>query len=298
MAKTSTPQRIAVLGCGNIGSTFAFQLARAGNDVTVIARAGSTRLDQLLRDGGIVDVKGERADVHVADTLDPAVEYDLLIVTIMAHKLTGGMPSIQGSSAKCIQFMINTFEPHALQEMVGAERCAFGMPFVQAKLDAEGRLKASIGAGGQKTLMNEQRWVDVFNEAGLPAAKEPDMPLWLRCHAPMCVAFESVSVAAMRRGSGASWREAFVLARGVHASFRLIKALGDPIYPKSKKVIARSPTFVVAAMLRSMSRIQSFRELLSTGKEECVALIETMVAAARRAGDPVPVRLIKAMKPS
>ena len=41
----------------------------------------------------------------------------------------------------------------------------------------------------------------MFNAAGLPATLEPDMPLWLRCHTPMCVAFESVAVACERRGA-------------------------------------------------------------------------------------------------
>jgi len=45
--------------------------------------------------------------------------------------------------------------------------------------------------------------LDVFNAAGLPALVEPDMPLWLHCHVPLCVAFESVSVASERGGGGA-----------------------------------------------------------------------------------------------
>ena len=92
------------------------------------------------------------------------------------------------------------------------------------------------------------------------------MPLWLRCHAPFCVAFESVSVAGVRRGGGASWGEAMVLARGVHACFALIKALGYDVYPRAKRRIDRSPAWVMAAMLWSMSRVRSFRELLATGR--------------------------------
>jgi 2-dehydropantoate 2-reductase len=54
--------RIAVLGVGGIGSTFAFQLARVGgHDVTVIGRPNSRRLQQLQRDKGIVNINGERA---------------------------------------------------------------------------------------------------------------------------------------------------------------------------------------------------------------------------------------------
>lgn len=291
--------RIAVLGAGKIGSTFAFQLARAGrHEVTVIARPGSGRLAQLQRDDGIIDVHGERADVRVIDALDEATPYDLVIVTLLDHQIAAVLPNLQRSAAKCIQFMCNTFHPERMQDPIGADRCTFGMPFVQATLDADGRLKATIGAGGQKTIMSEQRWVDAFDAAGLPAAVEPDMPLWLRCHVPLCVAFESVAVAGERRGGGASWGEAMVLARGVHAGFALLKGLGYGIYPTAKKLIDGSPVPVLAATLWSMSRIASFREVLATGKAEAQILVDVMVAAAPSARQPIDVRRIQAMRPA
>lgn len=294
-----TPLRIAILGIGKIGSAFAFQLARTGqHDVTVVARPGSIRLQQLQRDGGIVDIKGERASVRVTDALDEQTPYDLVIVTLLAYQVDAVLSALQRSTAKCIQFMFNCFDPERLRDAIGAERCSFGMPFVQANFDPNGKLKATIGAAGQKTLMGQQRWVDVFNAAGLPAAREPDMPLWLRCHVPLCVAFESVSVAGQRRGGGASWRETVVLARGVHASFALIKGLGYRVYPRGKVRLNGCPTWVVAAMLWSLSRVRSFRELLATGKDECRALVDMMVAAAPRAHSPVGVSKIQAMKPS
>ena len=291
--------QIAVLGAGKIGSTFAFQLARIGHhDVTVVARPGSIRLHQLERDGAIVDVKNERASVRVASSLDEQTPYDLVIVTLLAHQTDALLPALQRSAAGCIQFMFNTFHPERLQEAVGIERCSFGMPFVQATLDGDGRLKATIGAVGQKTIMSQQRWVDVFKAAGLPAALESDMPLWLRCHVPLCVAFESVSVAGERRGGGASWGEALILARGIQACFRLIKGLGYEVYPRTKKRIDGSPTWVTAGVLWSMSRIRSFRELLATGKAECDALVDVMLAAAPLANPPVNVPNIQAMRPS
>ena len=295
---TPLPLRIAVLGAGKIGSAFAFQLARAGNhDVTAVARPGSSRLQQLQRDRGIVDIKGQRASVRVADTLDEETHYDLVIVTLVAYQVDAMLPVLQRSAAKCIQFMFVTFEPERLRDAVGAARCAFGMPGVMAIFDKDGRLKVTIGANGTKTTMSQQRWVDVFNAAGLPAALEPDMPLWLRCHVPLCVAFESVSVAGERRGGGASWGEAIVIARGVHQSFSLIKGLGYQVYPKSKVRINGLPTFVVAFMLWMFSRMKSMRELLATGENECRALVEAMVAAASQASPPVKLSKIEAMKP-
>ena len=299
MPASSSPLQIAVLGAGRIGSTFASQLARiGGHDVTVIARPGSRRLQQLERDDAIVDVKGGRTSVRISSMLDEQTAYDLVIVTLLAHQADALLPALQRSAAKCIQFMFNTFDPERLQETIGVERCAFGMPFVQATLDGNGRLKATIGAAGQKTIMSRQRWVDVFNAAGLPSALERDMPLWLRCHVPLCVAFESVSVAGERRGGGASWGEALVLARGIHASFMLIKGLGYRVYPAAKRRVDASPTWVVAAMLWFMSRIRSFRELLATGKAECRALVDVMVVTAPLAKPPVIVSAIQAMKPS
>lgn len=298
MSERSPKLRIAILGAGKIGSTFAFQLARTGgHDVTVIARPGSVRLQQLERDGAIVDVKGERASVQVSGMLDDRVSYDLVIVTLLAHQTDALLPALQRSAANCVQFMFNTFRPERLQKALSVGKCSFGMPFVQATLDGEGRLKATIGAAGQKTIMSQQRWVDIFNAAGLPSALEPDMPLWLRCHVPLCVAFESVSVAGERRGGGASWEEAMVLARGIHASYSLIEHLGYRVYPKTKKRIYGSPASVVAAALWSMSRIRSFRELLATGKAECHALVDAMVEAATVARSPVSVPAIEAMKP-
>ena len=298
-AALTSPLRIAIVGVGNIGSTFAFQLARiGGHDVTVVARPESKRLEQLRRDGAIVDVKGEQASVHVTDALDEQTPFDIVIVTLLAHQVDAVLPALRRSSAVCVQFMFNTFDPERLRDAVGHERCAFGMNFVQATLDGDGRLKATIGAGGQKTLMDQKRWSDLFNASGLPATVERDMPLWLRCHVPLCVAFESVSVAGVRRGGGASWKEALALARGVHASFGLIKDLGYSVYPRSKALIDGAPASMLAAVLWSMSRIRTFRELLATGQAECEALVDAMIATAPQAGASVRIDDIAAMKPS
>ena len=56
--------KVAVVGPGAIGSAFAYRLARAGHDVTVVGRG--KRLEELERDGAIVLVDGERAAVTAA----------------------------------------------------------------------------------------------------------------------------------------------------------------------------------------------------------------------------------------
>ena len=223
--------QIAVVGVGGIGSTFAFYLARVGHhDVTAIARPRSLRLQQLQQHDGILNDKGEHARVHVADALDERTPYDLVLVTLLDHQVDAMLPSLSRSAAKSIQFMFNTFDPERLQSFVGATRCSFGMPFVQATVNMDGKLFARVGSGGQKSRMNHRGWVEVFNQAGLPAIFDPKMLLWLRCHVPLCIAFESVSILGLRRGGGASWNTSMVLARGVQESYTLLQRLGYQIY--------------------------------------------------------------------
>ena len=234
----------------------------------------------------------------MAEALDEHTPFDLVIVTVLAHQVDALLPGLQRSQARCIQFMFNIFDPERLRDAVGPERCAFGMNFLQAVLDGDGRLKATIGRGGQKTLMDQERWADLFNASEMPAKVERDMLLWLRCHVPLCVAFESVSVIGVKRGGGASWREAMALARGVQACFGLIRALGYPLYPRAKVLIDRAPVSMFAAVLWSMSRNRAFRELLATGQAECEALIDAMLAAAPRGTRSANVAAIATMKPS
>ena len=276
----SSPLSIALIGVGGIGSTFAYHLARAGHDVTVVARPNSTRFQQLQRDGGIVSKIGERAEMRIADALNEQATYDLVIVTTAAHQIEVLLPALQRSKAQCVHFMFNTFTPEHLQDALGPERCTFGMPFVMATLEQEGRLNFTVSAS-RKTLHNDQRWVTLFAGAGIPSAFEADMPLWLRCHAPMCIAMESISVLGQQRGGGASWSEAMAVARGVHGGFAIIKGLGYRLYPSSKGWVDASPTPLFACMLWGLSRVTSFRELLATGKNECRALIDAVTTAAK-----------------
>jgi len=295
----ASARSIAVIGLGGIGSTFAYQLARAGHAVTVVARPGSVRLQQLQRDQAIVLKTGERAEVHVADTLDARTAFDVVIVTTLAHQVDALLPALQQSSARCLHFMFNNFDPERLRDAVGEARCSFGMPFATGALDVEGRLTSTVSSG-QKTLHSDQRWVDLFLGAGLPSAFEPQMLLWLRCHVPLCVAMESISVAGQRRGGGASFAEALVVARGLRGGFTIIKALGYRLYPAPKTALGASPPILLACMLWLISRVASFRELLSQGLNECRALIDVLVKAAELTKPALPeaTAAVVAMKPA
>lgn len=295
---SSSHLRIAVIGGGRIGSAFAFYLIKNGHhDVTIVARPYSTRLEQLKRDCGIITSDGEHVAATITDSLDVNVPYDLILVTVLGHQIEGLLPSLRLSTGKTIHFFFNTFVPEHLQQAVGLGRAALGMPFIQSNLDTSGRLTATVGRGGQRSLTSDPKWADIFQAAGLPAQFESKMALWLRCHAPLCVAFESISVTGERRGGGAPWHSAYALALGIRACFRLIRSEGYEIYPRGKAWMEWLPVTLIASMLWTLSRVTSFRVLLATGEKECRALVNVMVESGEKVEGFDDCQAILAMKP-
>jgi 2-dehydropantoate 2-reductase len=78
--------------------------------------------------------------VRIADALDEQTAYDLVVVTTLSHQVDTILPALERSQAKCFHFMFVNFNPERLTTALGKQRCSFGMPFVMANLDGQGRL--------------------------------------------------------------------------------------------------------------------------------------------------------------
>ncbi|MGE0792367.1 MAG: ketopantoate reductase family protein [Sandaracinaceae bacterium] len=273
--------KIAIVGTGAIGSTFAFQLANVGHDVTVVARGA--RLAQLERDGAIVTTSGERAPVTVAAALDEHIPFDLVLVSVLAPQVAAVLPALRASAAQTIMFMFNTFEDLApLRAAVGAERFTFGFPRGVFTLLEEGRIRATIRHG---TTVNARAWADVFGSAGIPTVVDDDMQSWLRSHAALVAPLMSMSVVALVRQVG--WREAARYADAFHAGVRIVRALGNDLRPRSTALLARLPRFVLTLLLFLMSRTQTIRDLGRLGTAEPRMLIDMMQAAIPELAAPL-----------
>jgi 2-dehydropantoate 2-reductase len=276
-AAASSVLSIAVIGAGRIGTAFAYQLRRAGHDVTIVARPDSVRLAQLQRDHGVVLTTGERAGTTVADHLDEQTPFDLVIVTVLAHQVGALLPALQRSQARCVHFMFVTPEAERLRSAVGARRATFGMAAVLATLDGDGKLGLTIPK--TKAMQGDQRWVDLFEAAGMPSRLEQDMGRWLRSQTPLTIAMESVAGTGMQHNRGATWAEAQAGAKGLRAGFSILRALGETPYPGSKNQISRAPRFVLTFILRTVSRSR-FRETVGNSSQEVQGLIDLLTAEA------------------
>jgi 2-dehydropantoate 2-reductase len=275
--------RIAILGPGAIGSTFAFQLARAGHDVTVIARGA--RLEFLQREQAIVLQNGERAKVSVAPSLDEKGEWDLVLVTVLATQVAPVLPSLKASAAKRVMFMFNTFESiDPLRDAVGAERFTFGFPGGVFSLLIDGKINPTIRSG---TTVGDPAIAKTFTDAGIPTVVEPDMQSWLRTHAAMVVPLMSIGVTVHARGSGVTWKEAGAYARAFDVGMQMTRSLGNTLLPSSIASMAKLPMFLMTFMLWAMSRSTMLRDLGALGAAEPRMLIDMMSAASPQLAAPL-----------
>lgn len=268
--------QIAIVGTGAIGSSFAYQLARAGHAVTVIARGA--RLEQLQRDGAIVLVSGDRAAVQVSAALDASTPYDLVLVTVLAPQVGSVLPALRASAATTVMFMFNTFEPlDPLRDAVGAQRFAFGFPGGVFALLRDGKLEKQIRSG---TTTGDARWAKAFTDAGIPTVVEQDMHSWLRSHAALVIPLMAIGTVVLQRGAGISWREAGAYAAAMETAFRIVRELGNAVTPSAVLTVSRLPRALVKALLWAMSRTRTLRDLGVLGPAESRMLIDMMTAAA------------------
>jgi 2-dehydropantoate 2-reductase len=271
-------KNIAILGAGRIGSAFAYHLARVGHDVTVVARG--KRLDELVAARAIVDVSGQRSPATIAGALDPTIDFDAVLVTVLAHQLDDALPAIGASRAKKVIFLLNTFAPlDRLRDAVGAQRAVFGFPVILADFEG-GLLKSQVDHPGQGVTIDDAEWAEVFRHANIPAKVERDMESWLRAHVAAITPLMAAGRVAHGRGGGLSWAEATQHARAIDEGFGVVRALGHSVIPTAVAAIAHMPTVAKAGLLWSLSRSPVVTSLGEKGPDEPRALIDAMIAAA------------------
>jgi 2-dehydropantoate 2-reductase len=87
--------KICIYGAGAIGGYLGVQLARAGADVSLVARGA--HLAAMRANGLKLLIAGEEHVVHIPCTDDPAElgEQDYVIICLKAHSITGVIEQIQ-----------------------------------------------------------------------------------------------------------------------------------------------------------------------------------------------------------
>lgn len=270
--------KIILIGAGRIGSAVAFHLAKAGHEITVVARGA--RLDALRREEAIITLDGQRMPVQVLSALDPAVPYDLAIVTLPEHKVGLILPALSASRAKNILLMFNTFEgTERYRTTTGTDRFAFGFPNMSAYL-VEQRLRCRVDGPGMVTTLSNSDLAEMFKQAGLPSEKHDDMDGFLRSHVALVVPLFLAALLTWQRQTNLTWQEAKQLEGAWTEGFELVRSSGHPLQPNVVAVLSRMPSVARACLLWAFSRSKLVKDLGEFGPEETRFLIDAMVASA------------------
>lgn len=135
--------RFAVMGSGGVGGYFGALLAKAGCDVTLIARGA--HLDAIRRDGIVIDDQGAVTTIPIKATADPAeigpVDYVLFSVKLKDTAEAGAAcrPLI-GPETAVVSLQNGVESESVLADVLGPEAVMGGVAFISAEIAAPGRI--------------------------------------------------------------------------------------------------------------------------------------------------------------
>jgi 2-dehydropantoate 2-reductase len=183
--------RIAVIGAGGIGGPYGASLAKAGVDVTFVARGAHLK---AIRENGL-RIEGDRGETHIrrAQATDDiasigAVDFVLSCVKLWDVENVGEkLRAIVGPRTAVIPLQNGVDAAERLARILGSEVVMGGMAFVTGTIIAPGIVRQT-GAYQQMTFgeldgrISErgQRLRDLCEAAGFEGVLSPDilLPIW------------------------------------------------------------------------------------------------------------------------
>jgi 2-dehydropantoate 2-reductase len=183
--------RVAVMGAGGTGGYFGGLLARAGEDVTFIARGAQLR---ALQTGGL-RVRSRLAgdfDLAVRVTADPAEvgPVGLVLFCVKTYDTEAAAERIRplvGSDTVILPVQNGIDDAERIGRVVGSAPVIGGVALVSSVLEAPGVVSQTAGVGrlivgelGGGASPRIERLVGVLARAGIPAQAHPDIrvALW------------------------------------------------------------------------------------------------------------------------
>lgn len=179
--------RTAVLGAGGVGGYFGARLARAGEDVILIARGPHL---EALRSRGM-SIRSFQGDFHVTV---PAVAHpddiqgpvDLVLFCVKSYDTHQGIESIRGLMSNhpgayvlCLQNGVDN--ELKLSGAFGADRVLSGVVYIGAEIEAPGVIRhesrGEIVLGPWTAHQNDavRQVAEVFSRAGVPVRMVEDI---------------------------------------------------------------------------------------------------------------------------
>jgi 2-dehydropantoate 2-reductase len=297
--------RILVFGAGALGTLYAARLARAGHEVSMLARG--RRLEELRARG--VRLRGRRgetsgADVRIVERVGDAPR-DLIVVLVRRQQVDAVLPLLatEDGDASDVLVMVNVASGYdAWREALGP-RLVVGFAGATASFDADGALVHRLAPGFlQPTVLGEPdgartprvaRIAEALSGAGFPVQVRSDMEDWQRSHAAWIAPFMLAAARAhgdldrfVDGGHVRLWMEA------TKEALRFVRGWRGHLSPRALGAAARLPTSWLAAIVRLALLPRGLRaELVATGmdsRDEGLALSGELLSLAAARSETLP----------
>ena len=300
--------RVLVYGAGVTGSIYAARLARAGVDVSLLARG--QRLDDIREHGVVLedDATGQRLVTHVptVSTLASQDAYDLVLVMVRKNQVASVLPALVANRhTPCVLFLMNSAAGHSgVIEALGFERVLLGLSGVGGVRDGY-LIRCAVGAGKQRprVVIGEPFGVDserlgwiskVLTRSGFAVTASRNIDAWLKTH----VALISPIANALCLAGGdvhrlSRTRDGLILMiRAIREGLRVLTARGVPITPVGVRLINWMPEPVLV-FVSSRLLDTRFAELWVAGyanaaRDEMRLLADEFRVLARSTSVPTP----------
>lgn len=299
--------RIAVMGAGGTGGYFGAILARAGEDVTLIARGA--HLEAICTQG--LTVKSRLAGdftLPVKATGDPGEvgPVELVLFCVKAYDTPTAAEQIRplvGQDTVILSVQNGIDNAEQIGRVVGRESVIGAVAYVSSVIEAPGIIAQRAGpgkiafgelAGG--TSPRTERLQSTFQRAGIVAELSPDMPITLWDKFLFICAINGITaLTRLPIGPTLACPETSALYRGTMEEVEAVARASGITLPDE----CVDKAFAFTTRLESSMRGSMYYDLAAGRRMELEALNGTAVRLGHERGIPTPLNfaIYAALKP-
>ncbi|MBK5721445.1 ketopantoate reductase family protein [Dysgonomonas sp. Marseille-P4677] len=306
--------KILIYGAGVIGCTYGWQLAKAGNDVSIFVRKGKK---QTLEENGIniycTDLRDRKKIIQditfrpkVIDTLTVDNDFDYIIVTTNNLNLDNVLTDLKETAGKAdILFFQNVWinDVEKIKTHLSPEQYFFGFPFMAGGGRDENGINSIIsGSKYSYTMLGEatgeitprvKRIANILSDANMKPFISNQIITWLIPHYAFIV---GISAGIITKGNMSNFlKDSKTVKNSILAirdGFHVCEAMG--IDPKKEKVnkLYYLPLFISSFIVKKVFSDAAMQAMidgyLKNSSYEIKGMIENIIQSAKTYNIEIP----------
>lgn len=185
--------KIAILGLGVIGTTYAYALQNAGVDTYHIVREGKvvpTSIPVHLLDGRYNQKGDEKDGTYNINLASDNEEYDFILISVASGKLEAAMQTLRDRNIKGTVILFCNFwnKREEVEKIIGEYEYITAFPTAGGHMEKEGRLNCVLFdhimlEGRERTkIHNYDDLISMLNSADIKQEIPHDMFEWIWIH--------------------------------------------------------------------------------------------------------------------